>query len=830
MNMKKRNIILFIAALMMGMTAVAQDLSSQRGESQDVGVLLGEKLHHNGLVINPTPQEMVRYDTTLDISRGIALKGNAGEYAQELDFLSASRQGVALRIDKDVNLPARYGVKLVPGAYRMDITHKGIEIRAHDDLGVFYAIQSLRQIVQSEVAREGKLPCLTLNDWPSLPCRGVVEGFYGTPWSHEMRMSLIAFYGRFKMNYYIYGPKDDPYHSSPHWREPYPAAEAAEIRELVEACRKNRVQFVWAIHPGQDIRWDEEDYNNLLHKFEVMYDLGVRAFAIHFDDISGEGANPIYQIALLNRLNEAFVATKGDVAPLIVCPTDYTRLWANPTPRGSLVKYGESLHPSIDIFWTGDAVCSDLTNETVEWVSERVQRPILFWWNYPVTDYARHIMLQAPVYGLSSTMNADKVRGIVSNPMEYGEASKLALYSVADYAWNTQQYNPIDSWERALQYMAADTKDAYRTFAIHSCDTETGYRRIESWETDTFGIDTYTPQLAEKLKAECCVIETVPAQMESCRNERLIEELRPWLVEFGKLGYRCRKAIETLELYNRADYSAFWTAYVNNLMSEQEIEQYNAHRVGTMKLQPFYENLMDAMAARFYEHLSGCKAATLSTFGTYPSLYAPQAKNMFDNDTATYYHSGGGQRTGHYIAVDMGFVKQVEKVHILQGRNSIDDCDYYDAAILEYSLDGDVWTAFTDSLSGVYDIEWKGVPFEARYVRMRKLESSKTNWLAVRSWEINPVDQSLYHIDGNPYTALSATSAVDIKLPQTASRCVLLMGKVDCRQHPVCRLLLPDGSLLKSYDITTSMLEIDTAGASTLQIEGIGTIYEVIFL
>ena len=197
MNMKKRNIILFIAALMMGMTAVAQDLSSQRGESQDVGVLLGEKLHHNGLVINPTPQEMVRYDTTLDISRGIALKGNAGEYAQELDFLSASRQGVALRIDKDVNLPARYGVKLVPGAYRMDITHKGIEIRAHDDLGVFYAIQSLRQIVQSEVAREGKLPCLTLNDWPSLPCRGVVEGFYGTPWSHEMRMSLITFYGRF---------------------------------------------------------------------------------------------------------------------------------------------------------------------------------------------------------------------------------------------------------------------------------------------------------------------------------------------------------------------------------------------------------------------------------------------------------------------------------------------------------------------------------------------------------------------------------------------------------------------------------------------------------
>ena len=141
--MKKSNIILFIAALMMGMTAVAQDLSSQRGESQDVGVLLGEKLHHNGLVVNPTPQEMVRYDTTLDISRGIALKGNAGEYAQELDFLSASRQGVALRIDKDVNLPARYGVKLVPGAYRMDITHKGIVLKNYKDISLMQLLDNL---------------------------------------------------------------------------------------------------------------------------------------------------------------------------------------------------------------------------------------------------------------------------------------------------------------------------------------------------------------------------------------------------------------------------------------------------------------------------------------------------------------------------------------------------------------------------------------------------------------------------------------------------------------------------------------------------------------
>ena len=148
-------------------------------------------------------------------------------------------------------------------------------------------MQTLRQIVESPASAEGHIPALTINDWPDLQYRGVVEGFYGTPWSHEVRLSLIDTYGRYKMNYYIYGPKDDPYHSSPYWREPYPADEAQEIRELVEACNKNRVNFVWAIHPGQDIKWEESDIQNLLRKFEAMYQLGVRAFAVHFDDIEG---------------------------------------------------------------------------------------------------------------------------------------------------------------------------------------------------------------------------------------------------------------------------------------------------------------------------------------------------------------------------------------------------------------------------------------------------------------------------------------------------------------------------------------------------------------
>lgn len=55
---------------------------------------------------------------------------------------------------------------------------------------------------------------------------------------------------------------------------------------------------------------------------------------------------------LLNRLNKEFVQAKGDVSPLVVCPTDYSQLWANPKEDGQLAIYGKRLDPSINVFWT----------------------------------------------------------------------------------------------------------------------------------------------------------------------------------------------------------------------------------------------------------------------------------------------------------------------------------------------------------------------------------------------------------------------------------------------------------------------------------------------
>lgn len=126
---------------------------------------------------------------------------------------------------------------------------KEIVLAGADERGTYYALQTFAQLI-----KDSQLPEVEIKDYPSVRRRGVVEGFYGTPWSHRARLSQLEFYGKNKMNTYIYGPKDDPYHSAPNWRLPYPEKEAAQLQELVIAYHSvilNAVKDLLPMHSGE---------------------------------------------------------------------------------------------------------------------------------------------------------------------------------------------------------------------------------------------------------------------------------------------------------------------------------------------------------------------------------------------------------------------------------------------------------------------------------------------------------------------------------------------------------------------------------------------------
>ena len=493
-------------------------------------------------LVNPVPHQVERQAgaAVVKAPKAWAITADAGRHQDVVRLLQQAEGAkaggakatfkltIGVKGDKAVK---KYAKKIPAKAegYYLEVTPKGAVLAAADEVGLFWAAQTWMAMLS-----EGKMEYCTITDYPDVPYRGVVEGFYGTPWSHQARLSQIAFYARHKMNVYIYGPKDDPWHRDK-WREPYPEAEAKRISELATYARSQGVNFYWAIHPGVDIKWTEQDRDYLVAKLEKMYDLGVRSFAVFFDDIWGEGTRADKQAELLNYVDNNFIQKKHDVAPLIMCPTEYNRAWAN-DEKGYLRTLGTQMNQGIEIMWTGNSVVHCIDRESQEWINQRINRKSYIWWNFPVSDFVRDHILLGPAYGNDLDI-AETMSGFVSNPMEHAEASKISLYGIADYTWNMPAYDYQADWEKGLREVLPSNYEALRTFALYNKDLGPnghGFRREEGDELKTIAQQALAGQSSARqalaLKCEELGI-AVDLLLNDDSNPELLRELRPWLLQ-----------------------------------------------------------------------------------------------------------------------------------------------------------------------------------------------------------------------------------------------------------------------------------------------------------
>ncbi len=93
-----------------------------------------------------------------------------------------------------------------------------VAIIGEDTDAVFCGLASLEQMLDQGTTN---LPCVTIYDYADVKNRGIIEGYYGVPYSAEVTKDLFRFMARYKMNTYMYGAKSDPYHSR-YWGDPYP--------------------------------------------------------------------------------------------------------------------------------------------------------------------------------------------------------------------------------------------------------------------------------------------------------------------------------------------------------------------------------------------------------------------------------------------------------------------------------------------------------------------------------------------------------------------------------------------------------------------------------
>lgn len=345
-----------------------------------------------------------------------------------------------------------------------------------DAAGQFYAVQTLR-----ELTGRGRIAGASVADFPSMALRGSIEGFYGSPWTPEERLDQMDFLGEVKSNTYVYAPKDDPYHREK-WRDPYPEDKLAELGELVERARANHVRFTFAVSPGNSVCYsDPADVKALVAKLQSLYDLGVRSFSVPLDDINytkwncdgdrqkfgepGRGPAAEAQVGLLNEVRRDFVATHEGTNPLQMVPTEYGDL----TDTAYKKTLRSTLDKDIEVMWTGtEVVPSEITDEQAAQAAELFGRKVFVWDNYPVNDFDKTAgrLLLAP-YDKRDAGLSDHLSGVVSNPMNQEAASKLPVFTIADFAWNDRGYDVRRSARQSALHLAGGdprVADAVQTF------------------------------------------------------------------------------------------------------------------------------------------------------------------------------------------------------------------------------------------------------------------------------------------------------------------------------------------------------------------------------
>ena len=300
--------------------------------------------------------------------------------------------------------------------------------------------------------------------------RGVIEGFYGEPWTHAERLDLLRFAGVEGFNLWVHAPKDDPYHRR-QWREPYPEEELAQIAELAAEGRRGGVEFAYALAPGLDLCYSSEsDWQALVAKIDQIRSVGVTAFQLLWDDIEhtlncpedealyGQEERPsaAAQAPFTNR----FAAQIEQTGPLVVCPIGYAGTGDSPYRK----IFGERLDPGIVVYWTGPEVVSiGISREALDLAVERFRgHELLLWDNYPVNDFEPRKLFLGPLRGRDPRLTEGRCAGLVANAMVQAVPSKLALATVADWLRDPQGYEPDASFERALRDYGDEVADAVR--------------------------------------------------------------------------------------------------------------------------------------------------------------------------------------------------------------------------------------------------------------------------------------------------------------------------------------------------------------------------------
>ena len=690
--------------------------------------------------------------------------GVHGQHSQAEKEVSGISQGLFDKID----------------AYALSIKNNTISIVGKDTDAVFYGLTTLKHMLN-----ESQAPVLrnvTVEDYAEIKNRGFIEGYYGNPWSNADRAELMRYGGDLKLTQYFFAPKDDPYHNKK-WRELYPEEKLAEIRELARVGNQNKTRYVWTIHPfmnnrirfGNDADY-QKDLETIKAKFTQLMDVGVREFGILADD----APSPVGGYNSYNRLMKDMTdwltekqATYGGLRKeMIFVPGQY---WGNGR-EDELKALNENLPTSTSMTLTGGKIWGEVSESFLSNLKNnltaggKTYRPVSLWVNWPVTDNSKqHLILGGGEKFLHPNVDPSLLSGIMLNPMQQSEPSKIALFSEAQYAWKqwkseeeAKKVNDIAfNFVENGKFTDSEASIAFRELGKHMINQNMDGRVVKLEESVELA-----PKLAafmsklkagqdvsaerEGLRAEFAKLKAAAQLYKASGDEKMRAQIHYWLDNTIDQMDALSALLDGTEAIARNDSAKLWDSYYKGLKLYEQSQTYTFHYVdhdekaelGVQHIRPFLLGLREILATEVQKVLHPDQV--ISTFITNRTGVEGGLAEVTDGDLGTHalIKSPNSIKTGDYIGLKFNKAVPLQNLTFAMGTQA-NPRDTFNSAKVEYLNENDEWVTLSEpSYTGNESlIKYEKLNIHAKAVRMIATSDRDNTWFAVREIAVNrPVE------------------------------------------------------------------------------------------
>lgn len=652
-------------------------------------------------------------------------------------------------------------------SYYLSIKDNNIVILGKDSDSVYYGLSTLDLIFQQT---QDEVRELEIKDYSSSYYRGFIEGYYGIPWTSEERKELMRFGSKFKSNIYIYAPKDDAYHSSC-WRDLYAENDLEILKEQIEVGRETKTKLAWALHPFMSNKITADNYDASLQivekKFNQLYEAGVRQFVISADDVEVTGGL-LEDGSLHNKLlNDVatFLKAKNDCNDLVFVPSAYC-YQAEQRLKVDLNKYYASLMKDLDdsihIMWTGDDVCSSMESGRFTEFTNLTNKKPFFWLNWPVNDYSTdHLLMgKGEVLNINYTDDTVPFEGMVTNPMQQAEPSKLSIFAICDYTWNPNKFNVDKSYNDSFKYVEEKEYESLKAISSHLTNAtlyEGKYfeeaKDLKELITEYETTNDVT-KLVEYFTKFTASIESFKA---NAKNTKLKDSMLPWIEALEDASNAMINYLTIMKDFDNLSNDQLKTMLDNGNSYEEKSKlhkepvlnvityniDYKYADYGVSVLKPFMNKVKQIVNDKVKLALG---LPTGIVYEGFDSIYSGSVDNIFDGDESTYCWFGSVPSEDAYIRIDLEEVKEIHDIKILYG-NANGATDYMVGKVyVSRDAKNYNYVGLSDSASVLLDL--RDNPVNARYIMIKN--SSTETWVSIKEVSYNTLslDQVTVTADG----------------------------------------------------------------------------------